>query len=54
MSALLVTLNSYILSRFDASLTALLVIGDQLLTGVALDAMGRRVNAIKLLCVFWF
>ncbi|UXI03111.1 DMT family transporter [Photobacterium sp. TY1-4] len=51
IGALFVTLNSYVLPRLGASLTALLVIGGQLLTGVALDAMSRGVNAIQLLGV---
>lgn len=51
IGALFVTLNSYVLPRLGASLTALLVIGGQLLTGVGLDALSRGVNAVQLLGV---
>lgn len=51
IGALFVSLNSYVLPRLGASLTALLVIGGQLLTGVGLDALSRGVNAVQLLGV---
>lgn len=55
IGALFVTLNSYVLSRIGATLTATLVIAGQLLTGVILDALSKGTDLtqfIGILCIF--
>ncbi|WP_198553511.1 MULTISPECIES: DMT family transporter [unclassified Shewanella] len=54
IGALFVALNSYVLSRVGATLTALLVIGGQLLTGVLWDAISHGAEFSQLagvLCI---
>lgn len=54
MGALFVALNSYVLSKVGATLTALLVIGGQLLTGVVWDAISNGAELTPLfgiLCI---
>lgn len=46
--ALFVALNSYVLSRIGATMTALLVITGQLLTGVVFDAMAANAEPLQL------
>lgn len=48
LGALFVALNSYLLSRVGATLTALLVIGGQLFTGVVWDAISNGAELTQL------
>ena len=55
VGALFVALNSYVLSRIGATLTATLVIAGQLLTGVTLDVINNGTELTQLfgiLCIF--
>ncbi|WP_233219378.1 DMT family transporter [Photobacterium sp. GB-3] len=49
MGALFVALNSYVLSKVGATLTVILVITGQLLTGVVWDAISNGVELALLL-----
>lgn len=49
MGALFVALNSYVLSKVGATLTVILVITGQLLTGVVWDAISNGVELTPLL-----
>ena len=49
MGALFVALNSYVLSKVGATLTVILVINGQLLTGVVWDAISNGVELTPLL-----
>jgi len=54
LGALFVAINSYVLSRIGATLTALLVIGGQLLTGVVWDIInngGELSQLFGILCI---
>ena len=54
IGALFVALNSYVLSRIGATLTATMVIAGQLLTGVTLDAISNGTEITQLfgvLCI---
>lgn len=48
IGALFVALNSYVLSKVGATLTALLVIGGQLVTGVIWEAISHGANLTQL------
>jgi len=56
IGALFVAINSYVLSKIGATLTALLVIGGQLLTGVIWEAINQGAEVSQLvgvLCIFF-